>query len=79
MKEVLAAFEHGAVFSPNELALLIAVIGMVIVTTWAIWVAWSVFRGFKAGKTDKSKFIHAMQRTMLIWLVLNFILFSGVI
>ncbi|AEH16380.1 MULTISPECIES: TIGR03758 family integrating conjugative element protein [Shewanella] len=79
MNEVLSAFEHGAGFSADYLALLIAVVGMIIITAWAIWVGWSVYRGFKSGKTDRKKFIHAMQRTMLIWLVLNFILFTGVI
>lgn len=79
MSEVLSAFEHGAGFSADYLALLIATIGMIITTAWCIWIGWSVYRGFKASITDRKKFIHAMQRAMLIWLILNFILFTGVI
>ncbi|WP_394230500.1 TIGR03758 family integrating conjugative element protein [Shewanella colwelliana] len=78
MKEALDAFEHGAGFSTHDLAVLIAVIGMIIMTVWVIWVAWSVFRGLKAEKTDKSKLLHAMSRTMLIWLFVNYILVSGI-
>lgn len=78
MNAVNAAFEHGAGFTPNQLAILIAVIGMILVTAWAIWVGWSLFKGLKSARTDKAKFISAMKRTMLIWLLLNYILFTGV-
>ncbi|MCL1130475.1 TIGR03758 family integrating conjugative element protein [Shewanella sairae] len=74
----MEAFKHGAGFSPNDLAKLIATIGVIMVTAWMLWVQWSVFRGFKSGKTDKAKFLKVSQRTLLIWLIINFILVSGI-
>ncbi|WP_305840114.1 DUF3262 family protein [Photobacterium leiognathi] len=78
MNAVNAAFEHGAGFTTHQFAMVIAVIGMIIVTGWAVWVMWSVFKGLKSGRTDKAALLVAMRRTAVIWLVLNYLLFTGV-
>lgn len=78
MNPVNDAFEHGAGFSTTEFAQMVAIIGMILTTAWVLWVGWSVFRGLKNLKTDKVKLNSAMLRAMFIWLIINYILFTGV-
>lgn len=78
MNPVYDAFEQGAGFSVAEFAQMVAIIGMILITAWVLWVGWSVFRGLKNLKTDKVKLNSAMLRAMVIWLIINFILFTGV-
>ena len=78
MNAVNAAFDQGAGFTPHQLAMLIAIVGMIVVTGWAMWVGWSLFKGLKSARTDKAKFLSGMKRTLLIWLLLNYLLFTGV-
>lgn len=74
----LEAFSAGAGFTTNELAILIAVLGMISITAWALWVLWSVWKGFKSGKTDKTKLIITSQRVAVMWLMMNLCLMWGV-
>ena len=79
MNEVIEGFTHGAGFTPLAVARVVAVLGMVLITAWFMWVNWSVYRGLKSDRTDKAKLQTVLLRSAFIWLMMQFILFTGVI
>ena len=73
-----AAFEHGAGFTANELALTLAGLCSAVLMVWLLWVAWSGFKGMKAKKVTKEVFRRMLFRASFLFLILQYLLYYGV-
>ncbi|MEZ8822595.1 TIGR03758 family integrating conjugative element protein [Vibrio sp. 10N.247.310.23] len=75
MNDPLLAFEHGAGFEANTLALVLAGLTSAL---RMLWVFWSGFRGMKNKKVTKEVFRRLVFRAVFIFLILQWFLYYGV-
>lgn len=78
MNDPLIAFEHGAGFEANTLALILAGLTSALLMLWMLWVFWSAFRGMKNKKVTKEGFRRLVFRAVFIFLILQWFLYYGV-
>ena len=78
MNDPLVAFEHGAGFDAQFLALVLAGIASAFLMAWTLWVFWSGYRGMKNKKVSKEVFRRLVFRAAFLFLVLQWFLYYGV-
>lgn len=78
MNDPLLAFEHGAGFEANTLALVLAGLTSTLLMLWMLWVFWSGFRGMKNKIVTKEVFRRLVFRAVFIFLILQWFLYYGV-
>ncbi|WP_045407353.1 TIGR03758 family integrating conjugative element protein [Vibrio jasicida] len=72
-----AAFTHGAGFTPDSLAIVIASVCFAALLCWVLWTCWSGFKGMRGGKVTKEQYRRMIFRALFVFLVLQFFLFYG--